>query len=203
MSIGPICLVNCLRDRILLTSILFALTRSRKWMIYAFAMRRVLVEGAKSSQFVEHVEHWGPGYPEYFETRSLRRNIYGKFGDDEYFDVVFTCGDNIGSLSLEFEDSRVVVALRKHECRQGSNPRCDDTIQGRGVDIVALVNPFEVGTNVELHSSAHDLALVHIFSPTTLPMYKPVASDAQSGRNVDLLLLGSTLGNLYPLRIRW
>jgi hypothetical protein len=162
---------------------------------------RNLIAGASESEFVSVAAHWGPGYARYNSGRSLRHNIAGKYGDAEYFDVVFTCGADVKSLSTEYIESRVVVAMRKHECRPGEG--CFGQMAGQGMDIIALVNPFEIATNAEIDPLSRELALVHIFSPTSQEMYKPVKRDVESGRPVDLLLAGTVNEGLYPLRQTW
>ena len=114
--------------------------------------------------------------------------------------MIFFCGDKQGlvqQLVLEYADSRVVTATRKHECRPGEN--CAGILSSTRVDISVNVNPFEVAMNPELNELSESMVLAHVFSPalTSLTFGK-----VEKKRPVDAGLMGAVNEN-YPLRDKW
>jgi hypothetical protein len=56
----------------------------------------ILYNGAETSPFIKQSVHWGPGFPHYDDKQSLRENVKQRYGDEEYFDIIFFCGDRKG-----------------------------------------------------------------------------------------------------------
>ena len=56
----------------------------------------ILYRGAETSPFIKESVHWGPGFPDYDDTTGLRENVKRRYGDEEYFDIIFFCGDRTG-----------------------------------------------------------------------------------------------------------
>ena len=165
---------------------------------------RVLVEGARTSPLVEGTgQHWGEGFPDW-KRMSLKDNIKQMHNSAEYFDVIFTVA-NGGSpdYPAEFNQSRVVIGTRKHECRQCE--QCDVTLRSGSNDIVAMMNPFEMNHNPDIKNMSHDMLLFYTPFPTLERIYY---ADPQE-RTVDIMLLGAfdktdkIWGGMYPLREAW
>ena len=56
----------------------------------------ILYKGAETSPFVGESIHWGPGFPLWQEGKSLHENLKLRYGDEDYFDIIFACGDRTG-----------------------------------------------------------------------------------------------------------
>ena len=131
----------------------------------------VLYTGAKSSPHVGESVYWGPGMEGYKDDDSLRQNLARKYGDEDYFDIIFFCGDRKGVVKREtatFATSRVMVGTRKHECRPKEN--CPSILASTHADLSVNVNPFEVALNTELNKITEHMLLAHVFSPALEPM---------------------------------
>ena len=159
-----------------------------------------LHRGAETSSLVKESLHWGPGFPQYDSAKSLRQNVEARFGDAEYFDIIFFCGDRTGVIKdqvLAYADSRVLVATRKHECRPKEN--CAGILASSKADLSVNVNPFEVAMNPELMKLSEGMMLAHVFSPALRSLhYAPVDQE----RSVDAALMGA-ISQAYPLRALW
>ena len=131
----------------------------------------VLYTGAETSPHVGESVYWGPGMEGYKDDDSLRQNLARKYGDEDYFDIIFFCGDRKGVVKREtatFATSRVMVGTRKHECRPKEN--CPSILASTHADLSVNVNPFEVALNTELNKITEHMLLAHVFSPALEPM---------------------------------
>lgn len=160
----------------------------------------ILYRGAATSPFIKESAHWGPGFPEYNDKTSLRENIKRRYGDEEYFDIIFFCGDRTGVIKdqvRQYANSRVLVATRKHECRPKEN--CAGILGETKADLSVNVNPFEVALNPELMELSEKMVLAHVFSPALKAMH---FAHIEQERPVDGALMGA-VSEAYPLRKKW
>eukprot|EP01051_Picozoa_sp_SAG22_P009061 SAG22_NODE_728_length_7596_cov_342.279178_1_plen_973_part_00 len=154
---------------------------------------RVLVEGAKSSPLVRDARHWGPGRSHWKTARTFGENIDYRFGREDFFDVVMTCGDVERYLEA-IAGSRAVITARRHECRE--TEKCQRVLNRGKFDLAALVNPFEIATNADILASSKRMAIAHLPSPVLKSaMYRPFGAH----RAQDILLVGQ-VNSKYPLR---
>jgi hypothetical protein len=158
--------------------------------------QQVLIQGAELSELVSETEHWGPGYKQWDMGLTLRANIKRVYGTPDYFDVIMTCG-GAGKYPSEFRKSRTVVTTRKHECREGEV--CAKPLLEGANDIVAMVNPFEIATNKQLHPLSRQMLLAHMPSPT---LEKLFFAKYDHAAQYDVVLMGK-VDRLYPLRCTW
>lgn len=118
----------------------------------------------------------------------------------EYFDVIFFCGDRKNVVKKEtatFANTRVMTATRKHECRPKEN--CPGILASTKADLSVNVNPFEVAMNTELNKLTETMLFAHVFSPALKSMmYKP----ATEPRAMGAALIGA-ISDAYPLRKKW
>ena len=183
---------------------------------------RVLVDGAEQTPLAGETVHWGPGFEGWNKAQSLRENLHRRFGSDEYFDVLFFCGDRAGIIVREvasMHNTRTLTMTRKHECRPGEN--CGSILASSKVDLSLNVNPFEVALNPDLLPLSENMIQAHVFSPALCSlMYAPVLEDGNNGtscrhnssmndgrrrplpRSVSAALVGA-VSNAYPLRKKW
>jgi hypothetical protein len=109
----------------------------------------------------EHLPLFPQGWAEWEDGESLRHNLQRRFGDDEYFDVLFFCGDRAGVIVRELpsmQDTRTLTVTRKHECRPNEN--CGTILASSKVDLSLNVNPFEVALNPDIRELSETMIQV-------------------------------------------
>ena len=149
--------------------------------------------------YLKVIEHWGPGFAEYDESRALAENIKTKFGELDFFDVILTDDDwPKPAETAAFHARRTVVVVRRLECVQKSD--CAESLRAHSPSIVLLGNPFEAMYNAELTDLSTRSLIVH------QPRFSVHADLSQPGEKAtDVLLVRRPGQNAesYPMMERW
>ena len=110
----------------------------------------------RSNSDIEVVATWGPGW-EGWNVASLETNIRGRWGDAEFFDVIFHTGQD--SLTAPYSTLRTVIVTAAYACASAA---CAARLAGGRPDVVALANPHEMVASSGLNLLSQSSLLVHM-----------------------------------------
>ena len=152
--------------------------------------------------YVKVIAHWGPGFTEYDESRTLAENIKAKFGEQDFFDVILTDDDwPKPDETAAFHARRTVVVVRRLECVQKTD--CAESLRAHSPSIVLLGNPFEAMYNAELTDLSTRSLIVHQPRFSVPALHVDLSQPGEKATDVLLVRRPGQNAESYPMMERW